>query len=120
MWDEPEVVMQAARGDEWVDQYGVIPSPVPLVDVLTANWLTSTYPESPFLRGPIISATAADGRRTLIRSDRQHGFILVKQTPTARETTPLRGDEIAAVIHERFGLNGRRIPGGDQVAQPLT
>src|ERR1700734_3751948 len=89
VWDEPELVMQAARGDEWVDQYGVIASPAPFVDVQTANWLTSTYPESPFLRGPIISATAADGRRTLIRSDRQHGFILVEQTPTARETTPL-------------------------------
>lgn len=120
VWNEPELVMQAARGDEWVDQYGVIASPVPFVDVQTANWLTSTYPESPFLRGPIISATAADGRRTLIRSDRQHGFILVEQTPTARETTPLYGDEIAAVIHERFGLNSGRVPERDQIAQPLA
>jgi hypothetical protein len=56
----------------------------------------------------------------LIRSDRQHGFIHVEQTPTARETTPLRGDEIAAVINQRFGLDGGRVPGRDQIAQPLA
>jgi N-hydroxyarylamine O-acetyltransferase len=120
VWDEPELVVQAARGDQWVDQYGVIPSPVPLVDVETANWLTSTHPRSPFLRGPIISATAADGRRTLIRADPQHGFILVEQTPPTRDTTPIHGDEIAAVIHERFGLNRERVPGRERLGTALT
>lgn len=108
-WDEPELVLQAARGDGWVDQYGVIPSPVPLVDIETANWFTSTYPESPFLRGPIISATTADGRRTLIRADSQSAFILVEETPTARDTTPLGSDEIATVIQEQFGLDAERV-----------
>lgn len=109
-WEGPELVVQAARGDHWVDQYGVIPTPVPLVDVETANWFTSIYPDSPFLRGPIISATAADGRRTLIRGDSQSAFILVEETPTARDATPLRRDDIATVIHERLGLDGERLP----------
>jgi arylamine N-acetyltransferase len=120
VWDEPELVVQAARDDQWVDQYGVIPDPVPLIDVETSNWLTSTHPRSPFRRGPIISATAADGRRTLIRADPQHGFILVEQTPAARDVTPLPGDEIAAVIHRRFGLNRERVPGRERLGTALT
>ena len=59
-----------------VDLCGVTLVPVPLIDVETANWMTSTYPGSPFARGPVISATASNGRRTPLRSDAEHEFVL--------------------------------------------
>lgn len=105
--DGAELVLQAARGEDWVDQYGVVADPVPMIDIETANWLTSTYPGSPFVRGPIISATAHDGSRTLIRADSEHGLVLVEQTPEHRQITPLDRSAFAAVLHERFGLVGR-------------
>lgn len=110
VWDGPELVLQAERGQQWADQYGVPPTPVPLVDLQTANWLTSTYPGSPFLHGPIICATADDGRRTLIRGDSEHGFILVEQTPAGRETTPLASDDLCEILASRFGLDAERLP----------
>lgn len=116
--DEPELVVQAARGEGWVDHYGVTLSPVPFVDIETANWMTSTYPGSPFVRGPIISATATNGHRTLIRSDAEHGFVLVEQQPGHRMTTPLRLDELPATLEKQFGLDARRVPGTDQTTRP--
>jgi N-hydroxyarylamine O-acetyltransferase len=113
--DEPELVVQAARGEEWVDLYGVTLSPVPLIDVETANWMTSTYPGSPFVRGPVISATASDGHRTLLRSDAEHEFVLVEQQPDRRVTTPLRRSQLSAILERRFGLDGARVPAADQV-----
>ena len=97
----PSSCCKPRRGQEWVDQYGVVPDPVPLVDIETANWLTSTYPSSPFVRGPIISATADDGRRSLIRADSEQAFIYVEQTPDERQTTPLRRHELPAVLRQR-------------------
>lgn len=108
--DGPELVVQAARGEEWVDQYGVALSPVPLIDIETANWMTSTYPGSPFVRGPIISATATDGSRTLVRSDQKHGFVLVEQQPTRRVARPLELHELPAILEDRFGLDATRVP----------
>lgn len=92
-----------------MDQYGVVADPVPMIDIETANWRTSTYPGSPFVRGPIISATAHDGSRTLMRPDSEHGFVLVEQTPEHRQTTSMDHSAFAAVLHERFGL-AERIP----------
>ena len=57
--------------------------------------VTSTYPGSPFLRGPIISATANDGRRTLIRSDPEQAFILVEQTRDPAGSPPERSGRIS-------------------------
>jgi N-hydroxyarylamine O-acetyltransferase len=102
--DGPELVMQAARGEGWSDQYGVVGTPVPFVDLETANWLTSTYPGSPFVHGPIISASADDGRRTLIRADAAHELVLIEQTPEHRQSTPLLREELPAVLEEGFGL----------------
>lgn len=108
--DEPELLVQAVRGEEWVDLYGVTPGPVPLIDIETANWMTSTYPGSPFVRGPVISATAPNGHRTLLRSNAEHGFVLVEQQPDRRVTTPLRRSELPVILERRFGLDAARVP----------
>ena len=43
-------VLQTRAADEWRDLYAFAPEPVPPVDFEMANWFTSTYPESPFVR----------------------------------------------------------------------
>jgi N-hydroxyarylamine O-acetyltransferase len=116
--DEPELVVQAARGEEWVDLYGVTLSPVPLIDVETANWMTSTYPGSPFVRGPVISAIASNGHRTLLRCDAEHEFVLVEQQPDRRVTTPLRRSQLSAILERRFGLDAARVPATTGPATP--
>ncbi|MGN6870052.1 MAG: arylamine N-acetyltransferase family protein [Solirubrobacteraceae bacterium] len=118
--DESELVVQAARGEQWVDLYGVTLSPVPLIDVETANWMTSTYPGSPFVRGPVISATASNGHRTLLRSDTEHEFVLVEQQPDRRVTTPLRRSELSAILETRFGPDAARVPTADQATPRLV
>ena len=55
--DGPELVLQSiAQSGEWVDLYGFVPEPVPLIDVVTSNWYTCTHPRSPFVTGLIVSA----------------------------------------------------------------
>jgi len=112
--DEPELVVQAARGEDWLDLYGVTLSPVPLIDIETANWMTSTYPGSPFVRGPVISATASNGHRTLFRSDAEHEFVLVEQQPGHRVTTPVRRLELKTILEQRFGLDAARVPASER------
>ncbi|MHB1571155.1 MAG: arylamine N-acetyltransferase family protein [Solirubrobacteraceae bacterium] len=114
--DEPELVVQAARGDEWGDLYGVTLSPVPLIDIETANWMTSTHPRSPFVRGPVISSTAPDGSRTLLKNDQENEFLLVEQQPDRRVTTPLTRSDLSAVLEDRFGLDAARAPVADSGA----
>ncbi len=49
--DGPELVLQTAEADAWIDLYGFAPQPVPFIDVETSNWWTSTHPRSPFVTG---------------------------------------------------------------------
>jgi N-hydroxyarylamine O-acetyltransferase len=112
--DGPELVVQTVRGEEWVELYGVPLSPVPLIDIETANWMTSTHPGSPFACGPVITSTAPNGHRTLLRSDAEHEFVLVEQQPHRRVTTPLRRPELLIILEERFGLNPARAPALEQ------
>jgi arylamine N-acetyltransferase len=111
--------VQAARGQEWVDLNGVSLSPVPLIDVETANWMTSTHPGSPFVRGPVSSATATNGRRTLLRSDAEHEFVLVEHQPDRRVTKPLRRSELSAILERRFGLDAARVPADQATPRPV-
>ena len=43
-------MQSAARGNVWVDQYAFLRQAVHAVDFEMANWFTSTYPQSPFVR----------------------------------------------------------------------
>ena len=110
VFDDPELVVQTVRGEEWVELYGVPLSPVPRIDIETANWMTSTHPRSPFVRGPVITLTASNGHRTLLRSDTQHEFVLIEQQRDRRVSTPMRRGELSTVLAEKFGLNPARAP----------
>jgi N-hydroxyarylamine O-acetyltransferase len=103
--DGPELVLQTAHDDGWIDLYGFLPEPVPLVDIETSNWFTCTYPRSPFVTGLIVSRQADDGTRVSL-SDWSGQALLREETPsgaTAREVEP---SEFAELIATRFGLNG--------------
>lgn len=102
--DGPELVLQTAEADDWLDVYAFRPDPVPLVDLETSNWFTSTHPHSPFVTGVIVSAHADDGSRTMLRD--WDGLALKEQTPTAVTTTPVQRDAVPELLATRFGLPG--------------
>lgn len=107
--DGPELVLQTLREDEWADLYGFVPEPVPFVDVEVSNWFTCTHPRSPFVTGLIVSAQRPDGTRVSL-SD-WSGLSLTEETPDGATVTAVRGDEIAALISTRFGLDPAALDG---------
>ena len=102
--DGPELVLQTAEEGEWRDLYGFLPHPVPLVDLETSNWFTSTHPRSPFVTGVIVSTHADDGTRTML-SD-WDGLALKEQTPGSTTTTPVARGAVPELLSTRFGLPG--------------
>ena len=102
--DGDELVLQSAGESEWEDLYGFIPQPVPLVDVETSNWFTSTHPRSPFVTGLIVSTQRQDGTRVTL-SDWSE-LALTEQTPAGSTTLPLTHDAIPGLLEVLFGLPG--------------
>ncbi len=102
--DGPEYVLQAQAGGDWIDQYGFVPEPVPLIDVELSNWWTCTRPGSPFVTGLIVSVDGADGGR-LSLSD-WGGLVLTEATPDGATVTPVERAEIPTLLASRFGLPG--------------
>jgi len=101
--DGPELVLQTMQGDEWVDLYGFLPEPVPMIDVETSNWFTCTHPRSPFVTGLIVVVQRLDGSR-LTLSDWQ-GLSLTQETPAGASVVPVNPSEVDELIAARFGLD---------------
>jgi N-hydroxyarylamine O-acetyltransferase len=101
--DGPEIVLQSLEGGKWVDLYGFLAEPVPLIDVVTSNWYTCTYPRSPFVTGLIVSVQCPDGTRVSV-SDWNGGLLLNEETPDGATVTELDPGELAHLIESRFGL----------------
>jgi N-hydroxyarylamine O-acetyltransferase len=102
--DAPELLLQTREGEEWVDLYGFLPHPVPLIDVETINWWVCTHPHSPFVSGLIVSTQDETGIRVSI-SDRNE-LALTERTPTQRDVTPLELEMVPELLAVRFGLGG--------------
>jgi N-hydroxyarylamine O-acetyltransferase len=102
--DGREYVLQTAEDGAWVDLYGFPVEAVPLVDVETINWWTSTYPRSPFVTGLIVSANEQDG--TLVSLSDWFGLMLSERTPAGRIDTPVARAAVPDLLAERFGLGG--------------
>jgi len=102
--DGPELVLQTVQGSDWVDVYGFVPEPVPMIDVELSNWFTSTHPRSPFVTGLIVVTQRLDGTR-LILSDWQ-GLSLTEETPGGASVRPVGASEVDGLIEARFGLDG--------------
>jgi N-hydroxyarylamine O-acetyltransferase len=102
--DGPELVLQTEQGEEWVDLYGFVPEPVPLIDVETSNWFACTHPRSPFVTGLIVSAQRPDGARVSLSDWR--GLSLTEETPAGATVRAVEPGEVADLIATRFGLDG--------------
>jgi N-hydroxyarylamine O-acetyltransferase len=100
----PELVLQSAGLDgEWIDLYGFIPEPVPLIDVVTSNWYTSTHPHSPFVTGLIVSTQRADGERISL-SDWSGVLSMTEESPAGATVIAVEPEAAGEVIADRFGL----------------
>jgi N-hydroxyarylamine O-acetyltransferase len=100
----PELVLQGWEDNAWVDLYGFVPEPVPLIDIQTSNWYACTHPRSPFVTGLIVATQRPDGTRVSV-SD-WNGLELREQTPSATTVTSITRDEIPGLLESVFGLRG--------------
>ena len=101
--DGAEIVLRSVEGGHWVDLYGFVPEPVPLIDVVTSNWYTCTHPRSPFVTGLIVSVQRPDGLRVSV-SDWNGDLSLNEETPTRATITEIEPDALGELIASRFGL----------------
>jgi N-hydroxyarylamine O-acetyltransferase len=99
-----ELVLQKLDGEEWVDVYVFVPQPVPLIDVETSNWWTSTHPQSLFVTGLIVGVRGADGTGTLLCDWSE--LSLSEETPAGTSMTPLERQAIPELLATRFSLPG--------------
>jgi N-hydroxyarylamine O-acetyltransferase len=102
--DGSELVLQRLAGEEWVDLYGFLPQPVPLIDVETSNWWTSTHPRSLFVSGLIVGVRDDDGAVAVL-SDWSE-LSLSEQTPAGTSVTPLQREAVPQLLATRFTLPG--------------
>ncbi len=112
--DGEELVLQAEADGDWVDVYGFVPEPAPLVDFEVSNWYTSTYPRSPFVTGLIVCAHRADGSRTVL-TDRD-GLQLIEQTPSSTMAAAVRWQDVPQILASRFDLPGFELGAGERLA----
>jgi N-hydroxyarylamine O-acetyltransferase len=101
----PEHVLQGWQDGDWIDLYGFVPEPAPLVDLDTSNWYTATHPRSPFVTGLIVSIHRPDGAQVSL-SDWTGQLALVQETPQERTITEVAPQAIPRLLEERFGLAG--------------
>ncbi len=117
--DGSELVLQQVVGDEWTDLYGFLPQPVPLVDVETSNWWTSTHPQSRFVTGLIVGIRNNDGTGTLLCDWSE--LSLSEQTPGGTNVTPVAREAVPELLAGRFSLPGLALSADERlVGNPLA
>jgi len=92
-------VLQLRRGDAWIDQYVVLPGRVHPVDYEMANWFTSTWPESPFVR-TITAQRIAGATRHILRN-----FTYTVADPNGTRTREISYDELVPLLRSVFGID---------------
>ncbi|MFL5864325.1 MAG: arylamine N-acetyltransferase family protein [Solirubrobacteraceae bacterium] len=102
--DGGEHVLQTAGESGWMDVYGFVPEPVPVIDIETSNWFTCTHPRSPFVAGLIVAANRLDGTRVAL-SD-WNGLSFITHAPGERAVSQIARGEIPRLLEETFGLPG--------------
>jgi N-hydroxyarylamine O-acetyltransferase len=108
--DGGELVLQRMEDGDWVDLYGFVPVPVPLIDVETSNWWVCTHPRSPFVSGLIVASQSNDGTWMSV-NDRSGRLELVERTPAGSAAKALNLQQLPELLAERFGLEGFRLDG---------
>jgi N-hydroxyarylamine O-acetyltransferase len=99
-----ELVLQGADRDGWADLYGLVPQPVPRVDVETSNWYASTHPHSPFVTGLVVSRNRADGTRVSLSDWGE--LALTEWTPTDSRAESIEREQVPRLLEAEFGLGG--------------
>ena len=89
-------VLQLRHGDVWEDQYAFALEPVYPVDFEMANWYTSTYPQSPFVRTLTVQRTTRDARYIL----RFPAFSEIRDSGT--QTREIRRAELLPLLRSVF------------------
>ncbi|MGF6774386.1 N-hydroxyarylamine O-acetyltransferase [Paraburkholderia sp. GAS199] len=91
-----------AQDDSWARVYRFDLQPVEWIDYETSNWYTSTAPDSIFASNLIVCRVRPESRLILLNDQlgerTANGRILREQTLTS-------ADELAACLHDAFGLN---------------
>lgn len=80
--DGPMRILQMRATGDWADQYAFVPGEVHPVDFEMANWFTSTYPHSPFVRGLTVQRATRDARYVLrypLYSEMRGGSIRTRE-----------------------------------------
>jgi N-hydroxyarylamine O-acetyltransferase len=101
--DGAELVLQRLDGDDWGDVYAFSRTPSPMVDIEVSNWFVSTHPDSPFVRGVIVSRRPEDGSIEML-SDWSGELVLLTETPEGSTSAPVARDELPELIASHFGL----------------
>ena len=92
-------VMQSFRESAWLDLYAFTLDPQEPVDYETANWYTSTHPNSRFVQTLTVQRLRADARLTLRNRE-----LITDRGETVTSRTLQDQAEIIAVLAESFGL----------------
>jgi N-hydroxyarylamine O-acetyltransferase len=100
---EEELHVLQMRGEAeragWVDQYAFLVQPVHPVDFKVANWFTSTYPESPFVRTLTVQRATRDVRYLL----RYPVYTEIRET--GRRTRDISRGELLPLLREVFRID---------------
>jgi N-hydroxyarylamine O-acetyltransferase len=106
----PFHVLQALRGGDWRDQYVFRAEERYPVDFEVANWYTSTYPESRFVKTLTAQRVRSDGRHVL-----RNLAYSVRLAESVTESAIAR-DEVVPLLRGVFGIDlpdGTRLSGLD-------
>jgi N-hydroxyarylamine O-acetyltransferase len=114
--DGAEHVLQTADGPGWIDVYGFVPEPVPVIDIDTSNWFTCTHPRSPFVAGLIVAANRSDGTRVAL-SD-WNGLSLTTRTPAVNDVSQPSRADIPGLLETVFGLPGFALGDNGRITRP--
>jgi N-hydroxyarylamine O-acetyltransferase len=102
--DGPEFVLQVFQDGAWVDMYGFVPEPVPVIDVEVSNWYTATHPTSSFVTGVLIGRRSAD--RCLSLFVFEQAVLVERPVGGASEVAEVPRTEVPGLLAERFGIEG--------------
>lgn len=113
----PELVLQKLVGDEWIDVYGFLPQPVPLIDVETSNWWTSTHPSSLFVAGLIVGVRGDDGSGILLCDWSE--LSVSEETPAGTSVTRIERNAVPELLATRFSLPGFVLDADERLVQTV-
>ena len=106
--ERDELVLQRLDRGTWGDVYGFSRIPSPFVDIEMSNWYVNTHPQSPFVKGLIVSHRPADGSVETL-SNWSGDLELITEVPSGQESTPVELHDVPELLASRFRLPGFEI-----------